>query len=81
MDLGIANKKALVTGASRGLGRSIASCLVEEGAQVAIVARNEKDIKSFINEHDGKHVGLIYDLMPESNPKKIISYLSCVLTS
>ena len=60
MDLGIANKKALVTGASRGLGRSIASCLAEEGAQVALVARNERRIKSFINEHDGNHIGLIY---------------------
>ena len=75
MDLGIANKKALVTGASRGLGRSIASCLAEEGAQVALVARNERRIKSFINEHDGNHIGLIYDLIPEGNPTKMVSEL------
>ena len=75
MDLGIANRKALVTGASRGLGRSIASCLAEEGVQVALVARNETDIKSFINEHDGKHTGLIYDLKPEGNPTKMVTEL------
>ena len=75
MDLGIANRKALVTGASRGLGRSIASCLAEEGVQVALVARNETDIKSFINENDGKHVGLIYDLIPEGNPTKMVAEL------
>jgi NAD(P)-dependent dehydrogenase (short-subunit alcohol dehydrogenase family) len=75
MDLGIANRKALVTGASRGLGRSIASCLAEEGVQVALVARNEKDIKSFINVHDGNHVGLIYDLIPEGNPTKMVTEL------
>lgn len=75
MDLGIANRKALVTGASRGLGRSIASCLAQESVQVAVVARNEKDIKSFLNEHEGNHVGLICDLIPVGNPTKMVREL------
>jgi NAD(P)-dependent dehydrogenase (short-subunit alcohol dehydrogenase family) len=40
MDLGLANKIALITGASKGIGRSIALELVREGASVAICARN-----------------------------------------
>jgi 3-oxoacyl-[acyl-carrier protein] reductase len=40
MDLGLVNRHALVAGASRGLGRAIASALAAEGAQVVAVARN-----------------------------------------
>jgi len=39
MDLKLAGKVALVTGASVGLGRAIATLLAEEGCRLAIVAR------------------------------------------
>jgi len=42
MDLGIDGRRALVTGASRGLGRAIASSLASEGARVVAVARNRE---------------------------------------
>ena len=41
MDLGIAGKKALVCGASTGLGYACAQALVREGVDVLIVARTE----------------------------------------
>jgi 3-oxoacyl-[acyl-carrier protein] reductase len=40
MDLGLAGKVALVTGASRGLGRAAAERLAAEGAHVAMSARS-----------------------------------------
>jgi 3-oxoacyl-[acyl-carrier protein] reductase len=40
MDLGIRNKKALVTAASKGLGRACAISLAREGADITITARN-----------------------------------------
>jgi 3-oxoacyl-[acyl-carrier protein] reductase len=40
MDLGIAGRVALVTAASKGIGRGIAAALVAEGAQVAITSRS-----------------------------------------
>ena len=40
MDLGLLNRHAVVTGASRGLGRAIAAALAAEGANVVAVARN-----------------------------------------
>lgn len=39
MDLQLAGKVALVTGASAGLGRAIAALLAEEGCRLAILAR------------------------------------------
>lgn len=40
MDLQLSGKRALVTGASRGLGRAIATSLAAEGCNVTAVARN-----------------------------------------
>jgi NAD(P)-dependent dehydrogenase (short-subunit alcohol dehydrogenase family) len=39
-------RKALVTGASRGLGRAFATALAQAGADVAVAARTEPDIKA-----------------------------------
>src|SRR5437016_829112 len=41
MDLALRGRNAVVTGASRGIGRMIALRLAEEGANVAICARGE----------------------------------------
>ena len=46
MDLGIAGKKALVCGASAGLGYACAQALVSEGVDVLIVARTEAPLQA-----------------------------------
>ena len=50
MDLGLAGKRALVTGGSRGIGLAVARRLVTEGADVAICARGEDGIKLAVDE-------------------------------
>lgn len=45
MDLGIAGKAALITGASQGIGYACALALAREGVRVGMVARNEAILK------------------------------------
>ena len=40
MDLGLSGKRAVVTGATRGLGRAIAARLAQEGCAVGLCARD-----------------------------------------
>src|SRR3954469_25999433 len=46
MDLGFYRKGALVTGASKGIGRGIATELVAEGARVAISSHSRERVEA-----------------------------------
>ena len=46
MDLGISGRVALVTGASKGIGRGIAAALAAEGARVAMTSRSRERIEA-----------------------------------
>ena len=63
MDLGLAGKSALVTGATRGIGRAIAETFLAEGAAVAICARSEEEVQDTIAELSkaGSVVGVALD--------------------
>jgi 2-dehydro-3-deoxy-D-gluconate 5-dehydrogenase len=51
VDLQLRGAVAIVTGASRGLGRAAARALIDEGASVLLVARSTRDLQEFHAQH------------------------------
>ena len=67
--------KALITGASSGIGRDLARVLASKGYDLALVARNEEGLKKVANELEEKNnikvQILAMDLTSEENCKEI----------
>ena len=64
MDLGLSGKVAIVTGSSRGIGRGIATRLVEEGADVLFCARGAEVLEEAVADAGGpgRARGVVADL-------------------
>jgi 3-oxoacyl-[acyl-carrier protein] reductase len=64
VDLGLAGKVAVVTGSSRGIGRGIATRLVEEGADVLFCARGAEALDEVVGRvrGPGRAHGLVADV-------------------
>jgi 3-oxoacyl-[acyl-carrier protein] reductase len=71
LDLGIAGKTALVTGASIGIGRGIAVALAREGVKLAVVARRKNLLDELQTELKTRLVIIEQDFLLEGAPEKI----------
>lgn len=75
MDLGLRGKSAVVTGASKGIGRSIALRLAEEGAGVAICARGEPALREVETALRTRSVPVYAAVCDVGDPKALDGFL------
>jgi 3-oxoacyl-[acyl-carrier protein] reductase len=54
VDLGLKGKRALVTAASKGIGRAVAAGLLDEGCRVAICSSTEANVQGTAEELSGR---------------------------
>jgi 3-oxoacyl-[acyl-carrier protein] reductase len=72
VELGLAGKVALVTAASKGLGRASARALVEEGASVAINGRDPERLRATAEELGPDVLALPGDVTEPGTPRRLV---------
>jgi NAD(P)-dependent dehydrogenase (short-subunit alcohol dehydrogenase family) len=73
MDLNLSDKIAIVTGASRGIGRAIAQTLAAEGMKLILVARSGEDLGSLASSLSVDCLIQAVDLREPGIAQKIVS--------
>ena len=73
-------KVTIITGASGGIGKSVAQKLLEEGSKVVLVSRNKNKLKKTVEEL-GKNDNLIYMAADVSHESEVLSVIEQTLTA
>ncbi|MEQ1634479.1 MAG: SDR family oxidoreductase [Planctomycetota bacterium] len=74
MDLGLSNSVCIVTGASKGIGRAVATRLASEGARIVAVARSENLLRELTSGLPHGAQFLACDLRDANAPAEVIAH-------
>ena len=85
MDLNLANKTALITGASKGIGKGIAMAMAEEGCDIILVSRTIVELSKAATDITNAHnvnvrvfakdlsvIGAVAELIEEAGTPNIL---------
>jgi 3-oxoacyl-[acyl-carrier protein] reductase len=75
MDLELKGRKAIVTGASKGIGLRIAQLFAEEGVDVAICARTAADVQKAVDGLKGRGVNAIGDAVDVTHGEQYVAWI------
>jgi 3-oxoacyl-[acyl-carrier protein] reductase len=76
VDSGLAGRRALVTGASKGIGRTVARLFAEESCSIAICARGEEGLSKVAAELAGYGVTVHAQPVDVSDPTALRDFVS-----
>lgn len=75
------NKKAIITGGGRGLGKATAIAFAKEGIDIAITGRNEAVLKATVAELEALGVTAIYSVFDISNYEEVKTGIKSIIES
>jgi 3-oxoacyl-[acyl-carrier protein] reductase len=75
MDLGLAGRRAIVTGGSKGLGRAISAELLAEGAAVAICSRHADELASAAADLGSAGAKVIHQVCDVTDPAQVSAFV------
>jgi NAD(P)-dependent dehydrogenase (short-subunit alcohol dehydrogenase family) len=73
MDLQLSDKVAIVTGASRGIGKTIVEALSAEGMRVVLAARSQAELESLSNSLPNESLVQAIDLRAPGSANQIVA--------
>lgn len=71
MSTNLAGKKAIITGAGKGIGRATAIALAKEGVHLGLLARTEEDLKAVADEVKNDHISVAIATADVSSNKEV----------
>ena len=75
MDLGLKGRRAVIPGASRGIGRAIAEALADEGANLAICARGAEGVEAAKKDLEKKGVKVFAKAVDVANGDALRAFI------
>ncbi len=75
------NKKAIITGGGRGLGKATAIAFAKEGIDVAITGRNETVLKETVAELEALGVTAMYAVFDVGNYEEVKNGIKSIITT
>ena len=69
-------KKALVTGAGRGIGMGASLALAESGANVTLVSRTEKELKDLTDHINSQGFKASYEVLDVNKEDEVLSFIN-----
>ncbi|MEP2236986.1 MAG: 3-ketoacyl-ACP reductase [Maribacter sp.] len=73
------NKKAIITGGGRGLGKATAIAFAKEGIDIAITGRNEKILKQTVTELKTYGINAIYSVFDVGNYEEVKTSIATII--
>ena len=73
-------KRVLVIGATSGIGKALASRIVQEGSSVIVVGRRKENLEAFVHEHGkDKSTAVPFDITELDKIPNFVTKLVCGL--
>ena len=75
--MNVQNKTVVLTGASGGIGQSMAQELANQGARLILVGRNSAKLENLAQSLNGEHLFVAADLASENGRNQLFEFCKC----